>query len=65
MTGVPTTVVVLPIQEGSTALMVASQWGYEVVVEALLKAGATVDMQGKVLLCWAFYHLIYQQQFII
>ena len=30
--------------------MAASIKGHEVVVEALLKAGATVDMQNKVLL---------------
>ena len=30
--------------------MFASTNGHEVVVEALLKAGATVDMQNKVLL---------------
>ena len=30
--------------------MMASGKGHEVVVEALLKAGATVDMQAKVLL---------------
>ena len=34
--------------------MVASRQGCEVVVEALLKAGATVDMQDKVLLYWTF-----------
>ena len=32
--------------------MVASLKGHDEVVEALLKAGATVDMQGKVLLYW-------------
>ena len=39
--------------------MVASTEGHEVVVEALLKAGATVDMQTKVLLCQLVleYHL--------
>ena len=42
--------VVLPLQDGHTALMFASFMGHEVVVEALLKAGATVDMQNKVLL---------------
>ena len=32
--------------------MRASSNGHEVVVEALLKAGATVDMQDEVLLYW-------------
>ena len=34
--------------------MFASEKSHEVVVEALLKAGGTVDMQDKVLLCWHF-----------
>ena len=41
------TIVVLPLQDGKTALMVASKKGHEVVVEALLKAGTTVDMQSE------------------
>ena len=44
--------VVLPLQDGRTALMEASSEGHEVVVEALLKAGTTVDVQAKVLLYW-------------
>ena len=41
-------VVVVPLQDGSTAMMYACQEGHEHVVEALLKGGATVDIQTKV-----------------
>ena len=41
---------VLPVQDGFTALMLASMNGHDVVLETLLKGGATVNMQGKVLL---------------
>ena len=44
-----------PLQDGRTALLVASQKGHEVVVEALLKAGATVDMQHGVLLSVVYF----------
>ena len=50
-------VVDLPLQNGDTALMVASAKGHEVVVEALLKAGATEDMQAKVLLLLKVHQL--------
>ena len=45
---------VLPLQNGDTAMILASTEGHEVVVKALLKAGATVDMQEEVLLYWTF-----------
>ena len=51
------TVVVLPLQIGFTALMKASNEGHDVVVDALLKAGATVDVEAKVLLYWTLYQL--------
>ena len=46
----------LPLQDGRwSALMVASTEGHEVVVEALLKGGATVDMQTKVYFSASWY----------
>ena len=47
-------IVIHPLQDGWTGLIWASSEGHEVVVETLLKGGATVDMQAKVLL---FYQL--------
>ena len=41
-------VVVVPLQDGWTAMMCACQEGHEHVVEALLKGGATVDIQDEV-----------------
>ena len=41
-------VVVVPLQDGWTAMTYACQEGHEYVVEALLKGGATVEMQAKV-----------------
>ena len=41
-------VVVVPLQDGGTAMMLACQEGHEHVVEALLKGGSTVDIQTKV-----------------
>ena len=38
----------LPLQDGVTALMAASQEGHELVSESLLKKGATVDLQTQV-----------------
>jgi len=46
--------VVLPLQDGLTALILASQEGHDVVVETLLKGGATVDMSDEVLLYWPY-----------
>ena len=43
------TIVTVPLQNGWTAMVYASQEGHEHVVEALLKEGATVDIQEKVL----------------
>ena len=43
-----TPVVVIPLQNGWTAMMFACQEGHEHVVEALLKGGATVDIQDEV-----------------
>ena len=40
---------IVPFQEGWTAMMYACQEGHEHVVEALLKGGATVDLQAKVI----------------
>jgi len=48
---------VFPLQSGTTALMFASGLGHERVVETLLNAGATPDMQEKVLLYWTFCQL--------
>ena len=42
-------VVVVPLQDGWTAMMYACQEGHEHVVEALLKGGATVDIQEEVI----------------
>ena len=39
------------MQEGSFPLFVASQEGHDRVVEKLLQAGATVDLQDKVENC--------------
>ena len=46
----PTCVVprLLPLQNGSTALILAADKKHLDVVEALLKAGADVDLQNKV-----------------
>ena len=41
--------VVVPLQDGLTAMMCACQEGHEHVLEALLKGGATVDIQEKVI----------------
>ena len=41
--------VIVPLQEGWTAVMFACQKGHEHVVEALLKGGATVNIQDKVI----------------
>ena len=43
------TIGTVPLQNGWTAMVYASQEGHEDVVEALLKEGATVDIQEKVL----------------
>ena len=40
---------IVPLQDGWTAMMYACQEGHERVVEALLKGGATVDLQAKVI----------------
>ena len=40
--------VIVPLQDGWTAMMFACQEGHEHVVEALLKGGATVDIQNEV-----------------
>ena len=42
-------IAVVPIQDGWTAMMFACQAGREHVVEALLKGGATVDIQDEVI----------------
>ena len=42
-------VVIVPLQDGSTAMMFACHEGHEHVVEALLKGGATVDIQTEVI----------------
>ena len=42
-------VVVVQLQDGWTAMKYACQMGHEHVVEALLKGGATVDIQEKVI----------------
>ena len=42
--------VVVPLQDGWTAMMYACLDGHEHVVEVLLKGGATVDIQTKVYL---------------
>ena len=41
--------VVVPLQDAWTAMMLACQEGHEHVVEALLKGGATVDIQDEVI----------------
>ena len=41
--------VIVPFQNGWTAMMYACQEGHEHVVEALLKGGATVDIQDEVI----------------
>ena len=41
--------VIVPLQDGSTAMMYACQEGREHVVEVLLKGGATVDIQDEVI----------------
>ena len=41
-------VVVVPLQDDWTAMTYACKEGHEHVVEALLKGGATVEMQAKV-----------------
>ena len=41
--------VIVPLQDGWTAMMAACQKGHECVVEALLKGGATVDIQDEVI----------------
>ena len=43
------------IQDGSFALYVASQEGHDRIVEMLLQAGATVDLQDKVENCLIVY----------
>ena len=40
--------VVVPLQDGWTAMTYACQEGHEHVVEALLKGRASVEMQAKV-----------------
>ena len=41
--------VIVPLQDGWTAMIAACQKGHEHVVEALLKGGATVEIQDKVI----------------
>jgi len=45
-----------PLQDGFTALMLASQEGHKRVVETLLKGGARVDVQREVPLHWAVHN---------
>ena len=44
-------------QDGSFPLISASQKGHDRVVEKLLQAGATVDLQNKVVKLSLFVHL--------
>ena len=39
------------MQNGGSSLYIASQNGHDRVVEKLLQAGATVDLQDKVVIC--------------
>ena len=45
------------MQDGSFPLISASQEGHDRVVEKLLQAGATVDLQNKVVKLSLFVHL--------